>query len=220
VFAASAIYGYTTSDSCRKAEARADELAAERRSRPPGWEPQQKSGPRVAAGFRFGMSEGAAERVCAGTGRTFRSGDGFHACDGAPPGVAQANSVELKFDTRGLWSIDVVLPASAQWKRSFVQLREGIVKRYGAPVRTNDEVPERCAPEAEAAGCAERGEIKVSTEWQWPDGGRLVLRIPPVPGPLAIRLLYTRPGSTPLQEPRENREPSPEPPIQRATTAP
>jgi hypothetical protein len=184
---ASAIYGYSTLASCREAEAQLRVLVEARDKNP---------APKGVGKFTFGMTREAAAQECTAAGHAWISDDAGDRCDDTPAGSGQSRSVQLKFGQPDLWSINTTVPGGAAWSRTFFQLREGLQTSYGTPLESHLQVPAGCAPEAQAVACAERGEMRIATEWRWPNGTRVVLQVYPMKNRLVIGMLYEKALST------------------------
>jgi hypothetical protein len=153
--------------------------------------------PAAGGGFELGMDRAAARGRCEAAGHAWRDMEGPEAtCSGTATAVGFAASAKLTFCKGSLCTIAISHTPSANWARSFSELKASLTTKYGKAGERQLRIPSMCRADEQFDRCARDGALNLAVSWKWPNGQRLRLslgRPSPHAGLAEVRLTYVGP---------------------------
>jgi hypothetical protein len=133
--------------------------------------------PTGAAGFAFGKSIDESAAACTGAGHEWTPGEENHfKCSGAPSDVGFPATVLVRFCSDKLCGLSIsTAPESEEgkaWISTFADLKETLVRKYGAPAKDDKVRPVECKTK-ELYACLTDGRAQFLVDWRWPTKERV-----------------------------------------------
>jgi len=211
LFGGSAVYGFTSMSSCRRAQ-RKWKLGGTwtgTSSPNPGPNPTfppiptyvSGPSPKGAAGFEFSSSPDSAQKLCTDSGFSW-SGEGSRfECSGSPDStVPLPGPAAMRFCDGDLCVIGLRTPGeppnAASLLQAFGNIRAQLERRYGPPTTRTMNIPKACAG-PRLLECVKAGVARASATWLWADRWAVHLSMPSSPGAATqagIQVLYMSPA--------------------------
>jgi hypothetical protein len=163
----------------------ATEAAEPKAAEPAQVEPVSTEKPDGAGGFLFGQSIEEAQTGCKDLRRRWKQvKGGRYTCSLAAKAGDVPTLMRLGFCGGRLCEVtlesDRADPALA-WQDQFNQARESLVQKYGQPKKAEAELPDGCGGDGLPI-CIVEGRAKLSSEWWWTSGERLIQKLVPAEG--------------------------------------
>ncbi len=150
--------------------------------------------PKSLAGFSFGQERKDAWKACSTKGTWKRYGKAW-LCTKSLEDPGFEGSPALSFCADKVCAIGFAITPEASdyktWAEAHDKIKKVFTDRYGAPTKSDDQVPEECKTDT-FVDCLTAGKAKTEAQWLWDEGHKIVLRMSKKrqgEGPPAIRLV-------------------------------
>ena len=171
------------------------EPTKEKKKPPPPKEPAKpkEPPPKSLAGFSFGQERKEAWKACTTKGTWKRYGKAW-LCTKSLEDPGFKGSPALSFCADKVCAIGFAITPEASdykaWAETHDKIKKVFTERYGAPTKTDEQIPEECKTD-KFVECLTEGKAKTEAHWLW-DEHKIVLRMSKKQqgeGPPAIRLV-------------------------------
>jgi hypothetical protein len=150
-----------------------------------------------AAGFELGGTAAALKKACEDASKEWTAADATRAkCSGAAAALGFPAEVEIAFASDKAIGITITHLADADGAARIADLKNALMKKYGAERRRAVDLPSSCAKDPEFVECLRNGSAKLEYFWTWSTGEKLLLaatRRKGAGGQPVIVLRYERP---------------------------
>jgi hypothetical protein len=158
------------------------EAAEPKSAEPTEVEPAHLEKPDGAGGFLFGQSIEEAQSGCKDLRRRWKQIKvGRYTCSLTAKAGDLPTLMRLGFCGGRVCEVTIEsdrADAALPWQDQFDQARELLAQKYGQPKKTVAELPDGCAGDG-LAPCVLDGRAKLSNEWWWSSGERLIHKLAP-----------------------------------------